>query len=85
MAHFFASIQGSRGEATRLGGKSSWISGHVRGWNVGVEVKGRIAGNGEDVFEIYATSGSSNEKKQKLLGVVHAEKGVLTFEPETEK
>lgn len=38
MAHFYANIQGSRGEATRLGTKDSGISGHIRGWHIGGEV-----------------------------------------------
>lgn len=32
MAHFYSSIQGSRGEATRSGTKSSGISAYVQSW-----------------------------------------------------
>ena len=34
MAQFYASIQGNRGEATRMGTKASGIEGHIRGWNI---------------------------------------------------
>lgn len=37
MARFYASIQGNRGEATRMGTPSSGITGHVRGWNLGMK------------------------------------------------
>jgi hypothetical protein len=81
MSQFYASIQGARGEATRTGGKSSGITGHVRGWDVGVLVRGRDD-DGRDVFDVYATTGSSGAHLSKLLGSVSlSEDGRLTFEP----
>lgn len=38
MAQFYASIQGNRGQATRMGTKKSGMSGHIRGWNIGCRV-----------------------------------------------
>ena len=38
MAQYRASVQGQRGEASRLGGKSSGISAWVNGWHLGVNV-----------------------------------------------
>jgi len=39
MAHYRAEIQGMRGEASRLGTKSSGISSHVAGWDIGASVR----------------------------------------------
>jgi len=66
MAQFYASIQGSRGEATRTGGKDSGISGHIRGWNVGVRVE-CVHRAGEDHVRVYKTGGSSGHKSDKLI------------------
>jgi len=48
MSHFYASIKGSRGEATRLGTPNSGIKGHIRGWNLGVRVACFVGDNGKD-------------------------------------
>ena len=72
MSRFYASIQGSRGPATRQGHRA--ITGHVRGWTAGVEVDGH--GNGcegardADVFEVYLTHGSNRPGQRRLLGRV---------------
>jgi len=39
MAHYRAEIRGMRGEASRLGTKSSGISGHIAGWDIGASVR----------------------------------------------
>ena len=80
MARFIADIQGTRGEASRLGSARSGIRGHVRGWDVGVLVVGSDE-DGEDVFTIYATSGSSGAHLTKLAGTVRLVDGRVTFEP----
>lgn len=59
MAHFYGNIQGNRGEATRMGTKDSGIEGHIRGWTNGCRVNCYVDINGNDVVEIYATTGSS--------------------------
>ena len=66
MAHFYASIQGSRGEATRLGTKNSGISGHVRGWHVGGEVDMSVDSEGRDVATFTATGGSNGGRSVEL-------------------
>ena len=66
MSHFYASIQGDRGEAKRCGSKKSGITGHIRGWNIGVKVVIQQEG-GEDVCYVYATGGSLGYKMDKLL------------------
>ena len=58
MSHFYAGIQGHRGAATRQGTAKSGISGHIRGWGVGVRVICFVDENGEDCIRVYATGGS---------------------------
>jgi len=60
MSHFYASIQGSRGEATRTGSKASGIVGHVRGWNIGCRVYASVNENGEDCVTVSLTGGSNS-------------------------
>jgi len=41
MAQFRGTVQGSRGGASRLGGKSSGIDTTANGWDMGVRVWGK--------------------------------------------
>jgi hypothetical protein len=68
MARFYASIRGSRGEATRMGTTQSGISGHIRGWDVGGEVRCYVGENGEDRVAVFLTSGSNGHGQRVLLG-----------------
>jgi hypothetical protein len=58
MARFYASIKGSRGEATRLGTPASGIESHARGWSIGGSVEMRDR-DGSDVVDLALTSGSN--------------------------
>lgn len=79
MSRFYGSIQGSRGEATRLG--HSGIHGHIRGWNHGAKVIGRIDDDGKEVFDLYATAGSHGRTSDKRIGrVVLDDNGDVKFE-----
>ncbi|MGE0278325.1 MAG: hypothetical protein AB7R40_23260 [Nitrospiraceae bacterium] len=69
MARFYASIQGARGEATRMGSVASGISGHIRGWDVGVRVEG-VSAEGVDAFNVFATFGSNGGGQDVYLGQV---------------
>lgn len=57
MANFRSTIRGTRGEASRLGSKSSGMVANVNGWNAGVTVRA-YHDAGVDVFEIRQTGGS---------------------------
>jgi len=70
MAHFYASIQGNRGEGTRMGSKDSGITGHIRGWNSGANVYCSVDQEGRDVVEIYATTGSGYGHSKTVTGLV---------------
>jgi len=68
MAHFYAEIQGNRGEATRMGTKDSGMRAHIRGWNVGVKVYCTYnEETGEDEIEVYKTSGSNGYGHSELI------------------
>ena len=67
MAQFYADIQGSRDEATRMGSKDSGISGHIRGWDIGCSVYCNEV-DGEDHVSIRLTSGSNGNGSGKCLG-----------------
>lgn len=77
MAHFICEIQGSRGEASRLGTAKSGIYSHARGWDAGVKVIGEVDAEGNDVFHVYATSGSRGSRPAQLIAVVD-ENGIRT-------
>lgn len=74
MSHFYADIQGNRGEATRGGSKASGMQGHIRGWNVGVRVSCYYdEERDEDRVRVTLTSGSSYCGRSKSLGNFSAE------------
>jgi|ETNmetMinimDraft_11_1059920.scaffolds.fasta_scaffold201912_2 hypothetical protein len=62
MSRFYAEIQGNRRPVSRQGLDSSGIWGHIRGWNTGVEVKGRINSDGNEEYHIWLTEGSNGNK-----------------------
>jgi len=67
MARFYASIQGNRGEATRMGTASSGIDGHIRGWSVGARVDLTVNNATDaDVVEIELTGGSNRPSGRRL-------------------
>ena len=73
MSHFYASIQGNRGEATRQGSKDSGIYGHVRGWDVGAQVTCYVDGEGRDRVSVRLTGGSNGAVAGKCLGEYYCE------------
>jgi len=77
MSHFYANIQGSRGEATRGGTKQSGIQGHIRGWENGVAVF-CVHDNqqDEDTINVYATGGS-NTNNQDLIFTLKGNKVIF--------
>ena len=78
MARFIGYVQGTSGEASRLGSPRSGITAQAQGWNVGVRVCGRDD-NGEDEFAIFSTGGSSGAAHARHLGTVRLVDGVPVF------
>jgi len=69
MAQFRGIIQGSRGEASRLGGKSSGLRAVCNGWHKGVTVIARHK-DGKDIFNIYETGGSNGAESENLIAII---------------
>ena len=69
MSHFYGSMQGSRGQATRCGTPKSGIDAHIRGWKIGARVRLRVDADGRDIMEVYKTAGSGSHAGDKLIGV----------------
>jgi len=78
MAHFRGVIQGQRGEASRLGSKSSGMTGEVAGWECGVRLTARheLKGDGSNelIDCVYITvdggNGYGNAGTSLYLGYV---------------
>ena len=71
MARFRGTVQGGRGEASRLGHRS--ITTDTNGWNLGVNVDGGAGPAGyseEDHFSVYATGGSKESLRSHLIARV---------------
>ena len=73
MSHFYGRLQGqARNEVTRLGSKSSGISAHLSGWNVGVRIAGYVDETDmEDVFIVSFTKGSNNPQSLSAIYVAY--------------
>jgi hypothetical protein len=83
MARFYAEIQGSRGEASRIGDRSSGMWGYVRGWHVGAEVRmhaGAKDATLDDCATIHATDGSAGYARREI-GTVQLVDGELQLQP----
>jgi len=84
MSHFYASIQGDKGEATRCGSKDSGSNSHTRGWNLGVAIEG-YHHSGEDFFQITITSGSTDKYESYNIGLISLDDGIPVFKPYTKE
>lgn len=68
MAQFRGTIQGQKGEASRLGSKQSGFCATVDGWDAGIYVEARWDQTlGMDVFSVYATGGSNSRGGSRLI------------------
>jgi hypothetical protein len=57
MARFRAYIKGRQGDSWRLGDDQSGIVAELTAAELGVSVRGYVAADGSDVFELYLTRG----------------------------
>lgn len=69
MAHFRGTVQGSRGEASRLGSKSSGMDVVLNGWAVGVHVEAAHE-DGKDVIRVFKTKGPYTYDKELIAEIV---------------
>ena len=65
MAQYIGTVQGGKGQASRIGNKVSGLMVTCSGWDVGVIAEIKYEG-GKDVIYIYETGGS-NDKRSKLI------------------
>lgn len=74
MAQFRGLVEGTRGEATRLGSKVSGLVTECNGWRSGVKVYASFnTTTGLDDFHIYLTDGSAHAAMDRLLAVVRGQ------------
>lgn len=85
MSHFYASIQGNKGRATRCGSKSSGMLAHIRGWDIGVYVELKVNERGQDEIELYLTGGSNKEDARDFIGVYTKKDSRIAQVPEPTK
>lgn len=69
MSHFYCTMVGKAGEATRSGTVASGMTAHVRGWDVGVKIHA-YEQDGVDCFAISASDGSSGGSTVIVIGTV---------------
>lgn len=67
MAHFYGQIKGNRGEATRIGHKTSGLEASVNGWRIGCEVFIQYdARRMLDVVTVWKTNGSAGGGRRQI-------------------
>lgn len=76
MAQFRSVIRGQRGEASRLGSKSSGMRADVNGWHTGATVQIDHV-DGRDRVSVYRTSGSSQGHSKTLVAQWFAAEATL--------
>ena len=70
MAQFRAVIKGQRGEASRLGSKSSGLNVKANGWTSGIQVIATYRDGIGDCFEIWETGGSLKTRPDRLIATL---------------
>lgn len=72
MSQFYGSLNGqAKTTATRTGTANSGISGHVRGWDLGVHTFGYTTFDGKELYAVEVTHGSNGRGSNVPIG--HAE------------
>jgi hypothetical protein len=79
MARFIGYVQGSKGEASRIGHER--MIAQAQGWNTGGLVQCYIDDQGNDRVDFYATGGSSRSTKVLVssLVIVDGKKYVINY------
>lgn len=82
MARYRGTLQGSRGETSRLG--RTELTADVNGWDIGARIVARPRGPGrqDDEIRIYATAGSNASSAARYIGaIILDDDGRPTFRP----
>lgn len=82
MSRLYGSMDADASKTTATRRAFRNISGHIRGWDSGVEVRAYVNTNDEDVFEVYRTGGSHAASTPELVArIVGTGPGSLTLLP----
>ena len=74
MAQFRGTLQGARGEASRLGTKKNGLRATVNGWNNGIKVVAYHDEEQGDCFRVSLTGGSNGQGPDcELLTMINGE------------
>jgi hypothetical protein len=68
IAHFYGTIQGSRGEASRIGSGASGLHARAQGWHIGASIYALVDVDGKDRVRVNITLGSSGPEAEVCLG-----------------
>jgi len=80
MAQYIGFLQGGKGEASRLGHKTSGLTATVNGWNSGVKVYAFYCDERKrDVIRVEATTGSKQTGRKVIIGEVMEQDGQVIF------
>ena len=71
MAQYRGSVSGGRGQASRLGHKTTGMTTECNGWNVGVKCVATYNDKtGKDEILVYATSGSGYGGRNEQIAII---------------
>ena len=69
MAQFRGTVEGNRGQASRLGHKTYGLTTTCNAWDIGIDCEAYHS-NGEDIIVVYLTGGSNARHGRKRLAWV---------------
>lgn len=81
MSHFYGTLQGNRGEASRCGSKNSGITTHAAGWQGAIRVSVWHEG-GEDHYSVSLVSWgcASGRSRHIATGVLDVTQDITTLQ-----
>ena len=69
MAHFRGTVIGGRGEASRLGHKTTCMTTTCNTWDLGIRIEAMHVDN-QDVFRVFKTGGSNGATTSELITTI---------------
>ena len=67
MSRLYGSLDADASKTTATRRAHRNITGHVRGWNSGVEIRAYVDEQDRDVFEVYRTGGSNGGLAPRMV------------------